>query len=149
MLGKLYFCMELSLLLMSSTQSRHVREMLQLDSQLLVSEHMNLGTLEGAYLSQKVKKKEGSFNWDQNILGLVDPENYSTGDSEEKHVDTEFETPQVLTESEKKITINPQAEAPKPEVKEAPKSIGKMIKGNANQIEMAQAEESEELEKEV
>tara|TARA_B110000285_G_C15063950_1_gene583997 strand:+ start:115 stop:384 length:270 start_codon:yes stop_codon:yes gene_type:complete len=83
----------ISLLLMSSTQSRHVREMLQLDSQLLVSEHMNLGTLEGAYLSQKMKKKEGSFNWDQNILGLVDPENYSTGDSEEKHVDTEFATP--------------------------------------------------------
>lgn len=40
--------------------------------------NINLGSLEGAYLSQKMKKKEGqgSIHWDQNILGLVDPENY-------------------------------------------------------------------------
>jgi hypothetical protein len=69
----------------------------------------------------------------------VDPENYSTGDTEEKHVDVTFGHPQELTEAEKKITINPQAEAPKPEPKEPkePKSIGKMIAGNANQVEMA------------
>jgi len=76
------------------------------------------------------------------VLGLVDAENYSTGDTEEKHMDVEFGHPQELTEFEKKITINPKAEAAKPET-QLPKPIGKMIDGNANQIEMAQEEESE------
>ena len=67
----------ITLLLMSSTQSRRIREMLQLDSELKVEEQLNLGSLEGAYLSQKIKKKDKDFGWDQNILGLVDAENYS------------------------------------------------------------------------
>ena len=71
----------------------------------------------------------------------MDQENYSTGDTEEKHVDVTFGHPQELTEAEKKITINPQAEAVKPEPREPepkePKSIGKLINGNANQVEMA------------
>ena len=56
---------------------------------------MNLGSLEGAYLSQKVRKKEGSFDWDQNILGYVDAETYSapTKFTEEKQVDIEFGHP--------------------------------------------------------
>jgi hypothetical protein len=45
----------------------------------------------------------------------------------------------VLTEAEKKITINPKAEAPKPEP-QTPKPIGNLIEGNANQVEMAQEE---------
>ena len=52
-----------------------------------------MGSLEGAYLSQKVRKKEGSFDWDQNILGYVDTEDYSAGSTEEKHVDVEFTHP--------------------------------------------------------
>ena len=88
-----------------------------------------------------MRKKEGSFNWDQNILGLVDTETYSAGNMEEKHVDIEFGHPQELTEAEKKITINPKAEAVKPEPQN-PKPIGKLIEGNANQIEMAQEDHS-------
>jgi hypothetical protein len=55
-----------SMLLMSSTQSKHIREMLQLKSEIKVSEQLNLGSLEGAYLSQKVKKKQSGepFGWD-------------------------------------------------------------------------------------
>lgn len=54
----------------------------------------------------KKKEQKGSFNWDENILGLVDTAAYENGVSDavaEKHVDIEFnQKPKDIVSTPKK-----------------------------------------------
>lgn len=71
--------------------------------------NLGLGSLEGAYLSQKIKKqqKKGQYKWDQNLLGLVDGDSNQKGVSdavEQTDLDIVFaQKPTPVESSEKPI----------------------------------------------
>lgn len=84
----------IALLLMSTAEARRFSDFFVDDIALQTSTdlEMGLGSLEGAYLAQKSKKKDKEYVWDKTNL-VTDNESYSQGlaaSMDEQHVDIEF-----------------------------------------------------------